>query len=57
MSLPGSCRQQRVFLVIWSQPQAQHLLVLVQLPGDSEATCTLGACAVDAASGHLLIGQ
>ena len=40
-----------------SHPQAQHLLALVELPGSSDATCTLGACAVDAASGHLLVGQ
>ena len=41
-----------------THPQAQHLLALVELPGSgSQTSCTLGACAVDVASGHLYIGQ
>ena len=41
-----------------SHPQAQQVLALVEQPcSDRAAACTLGACAVDVASGRLSIGQ
>ena len=43
--------------MLHTQPQAQQLLALVELPGRCHGTCTIGACAVDVASGHMQIGQ